>query len=239
MKIYNPFRFLTRLEWAIWLGSVAVVVASFLIGGGGRVLSLIASLIGVTALIFIARGDVTGQILCIVFSILYAIVSFEQRYYGEMITYACMSLPASAASVVSWLKHPYATEDHSEVRMVRMPKTAYLWAFLWTALVSGVFYWILRWLGNAALFTSTVSVATSFMAAYLLFRRSPYYALAYAANDVVLIVLWCIAAVKDLSALSMVACFAAFLLNDIYGFLNWLRVRSRQDRAEARENVEG
>ena len=227
MKIYNPFRFLSRFEWLLWCCSMAVVMASFLLGGHGGVLSLIASLIGVTALIFIAKGDVTGQFLCIIFSLLYAIVSWEQRYYGEMITYLCMSLPASAASVISWLKHPYAT-DRSEVKMERLCTKDRVWMVVLTALVTFGFYWILRALGNAALLTSTISVATSFLAAYLLFRRSPYYALAYAANDVVLIVLWCIAVVHDRTALSMVACFVMFLFNDLYGFFNWVRVRKRQ-----------
>ena len=43
-----------------------------------------------------------------------------------------------------------------------------------------------------------------------------------------LIVLWCVAAAKDLSSLSMVACFLMFLLNDLYGFFNWLRLRKNQ-----------
>ena len=233
MKLYNPFRFLTWFEWGLLSLSLAVVTLSFFLGGGENALSLIASLIGVVALIFVAKGDVTGQALCIVFSIFYAIVSWEQRYYGEMITYLCMSAPASLMSVISWLKNPYA-EDRCEVKMERLGKGAWALTLLLTALVTFVFYFILKLLGNAALPTSTLSVTTSFLAAFLLWRRSPYYALAYAANDVVLIVLWCIAAANDPSAWAMVACFAMFLCNDFYGFYNWLRVRKRQDRGEGR-----
>ena len=227
MKIYNPFRFLTKFEWALWILSACVVTASFLIGGRGGVLSLVASLLGVTALIFVAKGDVTGQLLTVVFSILYAIVSWEQRYYGEMITYLFMSAPIALFSVISWLRHPYAT-DHAEVRMTRLGKRDVAISIALAAVVTLAFYWILRALGNAVLSVSTLSVTTSFLAAYLLFRRSPWYALAYAANDVVLIVLWCVAAAKDLSSLSMVACFLMFLLNDLYGFFNWLRLRKNQ-----------
>lgn len=229
MKFYNPFRFLSRFEWGLLSLSLAVVTASFFLGGGENALSLIASLIGVVALIFVAKGDVSGQVLCIIFSVFYAIVSWEQRYYGEMITYLCMSAPASLASVISWLKHPYA-EDRCEVRMVRLGAGAWILTAGLTALVTLVFYWILRLLGTAALPTSTLSVATSFLASFLLWRRSPFYALGYAANDVVLIVLWCIAAVGDPSAWAMVVCFAMFLCNDLYGFYNWLRVRRRQSR---------
>lgn len=228
MKLYNPFRFLTRFEWCLWLASLTVVTLSFFSGGGEGYLSLVASLLGVTALIFVAKGDVTGQALTVVFSLLYAIVAFQQRYYGEMITYLCMSAPIAAFSVVSWLRHPFAS-DRFEVRMTRLRGRDIAAAFSFAALVTLIFFFVLRALGNAELLVSTLSVSTSFLASYLLFLRSPWYALAYAANDVVLIVLWILAARTDLSYLSMVACFAMFLCNDLYGFFNWCRLRRRQD----------
>ncbi|MBQ7347124.1 MAG: nicotinamide mononucleotide transporter [Clostridia bacterium] len=231
MKIHNPFRHLTKFEWSLWGVSLAVVTVSFFVGGSGGLLSLCASLLGVTALIFVAKGDVTGQFLSVLFAVLYAIVSWEQRYYGEMITYLCMSAPAAVFSIVSWLRHPYG-KDHSEVRIARMTVGKTFLLFGATALVTLVFYWILKWLGNAELIVSTLSVTTSFLAASLLFLRSPYYALAYTANDVVLIVLWVVASFQDLSYLSMVACFLMFLFNDLYGFFNWLRMRKKQNKEE-------
>jgi nicotinamide riboside transporter PnuC len=94
--------------------------------------------------------------------------------------------------------------------------------------VTTVFYFILGALGTARLLFSTLSVTTSFIAAWLTMLRSPLYAVGYAANDLVLIVLWVIAAVKDPSSLPMVACFLAFFLNDSYGFINWRRMERRQ-----------
>ena len=75
---------------------------------------------------------------------------------------------------------------------------------------------------------STVSIATRFLAVYLTFRRSPYFALAYAANDVVLIVLWTLAALEDISYISVIICFAMFLVNDLYGYISWKRMEKRQ-----------
>lgn len=57
---------------------------------------------------------------------------------------------------------------------------------------------------------------------------STYYAVAYAANDIVLIVLWVLASMKDVKYVSVVVCFAAFLLNYIYGFVSWRRMEKRQ-----------
>ena len=104
--------------------------------------------------------------------------------------------------------------------------------FAVASVVTVAFYFILRTFGTANLIPSTISVITSFVAAYLTMRRSPCYALGYAANDVVLIVLWVLASIDDISYISMVICFITFLVNDMYGFINWRRMLKRQSLEE-------
>ena len=99
---------------------------------------------------------------------------------------------------------------------------------LLVAAVTAVFYFILAYFHTANLAPSTVSVTTSFLAVYLTFRRSPWFALAYAANDLVLIVLWTLASAEDIRYISVVVCFAAFFANDIYGYISWQRMKLRQ-----------
>jgi len=94
--------------------------------------------------------------------------------------------------------------------------------------VTTVFFYILDYFNTANIVPSTISVTTSFLAVYLTFRRSPTFALAYAANDIVLIVLWVIASIYDTKYISVVVCFIAFLINDIYGYISWQRMKHRQ-----------
>lgn len=104
--------------------------------------------------------------------------------------------------------------------------------FALTAGVTTVFYRILDVLGTANLIFSTLSVTTSFLAVYLTFRRSAYFALAYAVNDTILIVLWTMASLSEPSYLSVMICFAAFFINDIYGYISWRKMWLRQQGAE-------
>jgi len=226
MKIKNPFSDLTKFELALWFTSVMSITVSFLMSGNKDWLTVTSSLIGVTALIFIAKGYVIGQILLIVFSVFYGIVSFFFSYYGEMITYLGMSAPAAVAAVISWMKHPY--KDTKEVEISRLTKKQLIIGILSTVAVTAVFYFILGALNNASLAVSTLSVTTSFIAAYLTYYRSPYYAIGYAANDLVLIVLWIIATLESISYLPMVICFIMFFANDIYGFISWKKMQKRQ-----------
>lgn len=227
----NAIKSLSRFELLLWLSSVAVVIISFFLSPSGDILSLIASVIGVTALIFVAKGYVVGQLLCIAFAVFYGIISLYFRYYGEMITYLGMSAPIAIAATVSWMKNPYNKTAEVTVNKIKIKHMAFLIAAC--LLVTAAFYFILKALGTANLFFSTVSVATSFFAASLTYLRSPYYAIAYALNDVVLIVLWVLASMKDISYLPMVACFITFLANDLYGFFNWRRIQKRQMKENA------
>ena len=180
-------------------------------------------------MIFNAKGNPIGQFLTIIFSILYGIISYGFSYYGEMITYLGMSMPMAIFAFISWLKNPY-NNDKTEVKVNKLSKKEIVFMFVLTAFVTIVFYYILKHFNTANLIPSTFSVTTSFLAVYLTFRRSTYCALAYAMNDLVLIVLWVLASIKEISYLSVVICFAVFFVNDMYGFINWKRIEKKQSK---------
>lgn len=227
MKQYlASFKTLTKFEKGLWLVSLAVVLLSYLLSGTGDLLNLTASLIGVTALIFVAKGHVLGQLLTILFSIFYGVISFFFSYYGEMITYLFMTAPMAIVAAVEWMKNPY--KNSHEVKVHHVTKRQLLLMTLLAVLVTILFYFILKALDTTNLVFSTISITTSFVASFLTFLRSPYYAIGYSANDIVLIVLWILASMENTSYLPMAACFVMFLFNDLYGFYNWRRMQKRQ-----------
>ncbi len=222
------FSYFSLLEKLLWASSVAVIVASFFIAPNSDLLSFIASLIGVTSLILCAKGHPVGQMLTVVFSVLYGIISYRFHYYGEMVTYLGMTLPMATLAVISWLRHPFE-KGKAEIKIeTHLSRRVILWMVILSAAVTSGLYFILKAFGTTNLFFSTLSVTTSFLAVYLCFFRSFYYPLAYAANDVVLIVLWVLASIEDIRYLSVVICFVAFLINDFYAFYNWCRMAKKQ-----------
>lgn len=224
--IKESFGRLTRFEWGLWITSMVVVVGSFLLAPDGDILNLSTSLIGVTALIFLAKGMLLGQILSIVFSVFYGVVAFMFEYWGEVITYCLMTLPMSVVSLVEWSRNPYGNGE--EVAVARLRVRDVVFVALASVAVTTLFFFILRALQTPNLVISTISVTTSFVAVSLTALRSPYYALGYALNDVVLIVLWVMATIQNSAYAPMIACFVMFLANDLYGFVSWRKMAKRQ-----------
>ncbi len=229
MEMVIMKKYFTRTELCLWLSSAAVIVAAFLLWDGEGFLTLAASLIGVSAIIMNAKGNPIGQVLMVVFSLLYGIISYSFAYYGEMLTYLGMTMPMSVFALVSWLKNPYKGKK-SQVRINRSLKKKDCIVMTASALaVTAVFYFVLEAFDTANIVPSTISVTTSFVAVYLTYKRSPYFSLGYAANDVVLIALWTLASLESPRYIAVTVCFVAFLANDIYGFFNWRRLGKKQE----------
>lgn len=230
-KLRNPFKNLNTFEWILWAFSLAAIIASFFAVGSTDYANLAASLLGVTALIFAAKGDAFGMIIMLVFSLTYSFVSFSFGYYGEMIIYLCMQLPCCTVSLISWLRHP-SDKGTAEVEVGSF-KRKYLAVLIpLTAAVVTAFYFVLRAFNTVNLVVSTVSVATSFVALFLMTLRIPAYALAFILNDIVLVVLWSLACVQDIGYISLAVSFGIFLINDTYTFICWTKRKRRAQKAE-------
>ena len=216
----NPIKTLTKREWSIWLGSIIIVLISNLATKDFDLLTLVAALTGVTSLIFAAKGNVWGQVLMILFSILYGIISFRFRYWGKMLTYLGMTLPMAVWSTITWIKNP-SENNGNEVQIQSLSKKHIVALCISGIIVTAVYYYILKSFNTPNIIFSTISIITSFIAASLTMLRSSYYAVWYAVNDVVLIILWVLASLKDPAYIPVVVNFSIFFMNDMYGFMSW------------------
>ena len=236
MKIRNPFKGFTIFEWCLWLGSLAAITAAHFGVRSTDYLSFAASLVGVTSLIFAARGDPFAPVLFIAFAVMYAIISYLFGYYGEMIIYLAMQLPVSVASLITWLKNLNA--GGTQVKVGRLTAKKLIIILALDVCITVPFYFLLKYFGTANLIPSTISVATSFAALALMTLRIPQYALAFILNDIVMIVLWSMALSEDIGYISLVVCFSIFLINDTYTFISWMkRRRTAEKTAETTPDI--
>ncbi len=225
----NLFRYFTKFEWCLWCFSVVSVIAAFVLFDRINWVNPLSAIIGVSYIIINAKGNPIGQALGLVFSVAYGFIALGFGYYGEMVTYMGMTAPMAVVALIAWLRHPFR-QNRAEVAVKCISKREMAFAFVLSAAVTILFYFILISLNTANLIPSTISVYTSFLAVYLTARRSEWFSLAYAANDIVLIVLWSLAAFENLSYVSVIVCFVMFFINDIYAFLSWRKMRRMQQR---------
>ncbi len=217
----NPIKSLTKKEWILWMGSLTIVILSNLLSTDIDVLTLVSACVGITSLIFAAKGNVWAQILMVIFSILYGLISWQFRYWGEMITYIGMTMPMAVWSTITWIKNP--SESGQEVAIQKLTRKHVEGIAAAGVIVTAVFYMILKALDTPNILFSTISITTSFLAASLTMLRSSYYALGYASNDIILIIMWVLASIENPAYIPVVVNFIIFFFNDMYGFVSWKR----------------
>ena len=141
VKIKSAINYFSKGELLLWSLSVLFILVSFFAFDRENYMTLSASIIGATSLIFNAKGNPLGQILIVVFSVLYGIISFTFAYYGEMITYLGMTAPMAVFAFVSWIKNPYNGKK-SEVKVNDLKFAEIIFMLLLTAAVTIIFYFI-------------------------------------------------------------------------------------------------
>lgn len=222
-------QYFTKKEWIIWLSSLLLLSIVFLLLPEKNIISYIASLIGATALIFTAKANPFGNILFIVFSILYAYNSFLLAYYGEVFNFLCINTVLSFCSFVSWIKN-LDGYNRQETKINNTNIKSFAVNGLVSVFATLIMYFILKYFGTSNLIMSTFSVATNFMASLLMIQRSKYFSLAYAFNDVVVIFIWLLASFDNVANLTTAIYFFVTLINDIYIYINWKKIEKSQNK---------
>ena len=144
--------YFSKLEITLWCSSIALILISFIAFDRSNYLTLIDSLIGVTSLIFNAKGNPFGQLLMEIFSVLYGIISYTFSYYGEKITYLGMTMPMAAFALIAWLRNPYKG-NRSEVKVNSIRRLEQILMWIATVVITFVFYFILEHFDTANIFT--------------------------------------------------------------------------------------
>lgn len=220
------FENFNKKELTAWVLSLTLIMLSQLLLGNTEWAFMLVSMVGISALIYTAKGHVMGPLIMILFSITYSLISLSFDYYGEAITYGGMTLPMSILALIAWVKHP--SSEKNQVKTAVLTKREWLICGLYSIIVTTILGAVLYLFDTPNLVLSTISVTTSFVAVYLTYKRSQYYAVAYALNDLILIGLWVYASTTHEAYMPLVVCFSLFLIYDIYGYIAWNKMSNKQ-----------
>ena len=217
--------------------SYIVLTLCFVLGTEKNTFSFIVSLVGVSSVMLVAKGLTIAPIVSIIYNILYATLSVTQKYYGETIIYTVIMIPLSIISLVSWVKNKNGGKEE-QVQVNKISKKEYLILSLVIVVVTIGFYFLLKALHTNELIVSTISLVAPVISAYLMLRRSSYYAICFIVSNAVLIVLWGLS-IKTAGAgfLPTICSFVIFTVLDVYGLIHWKQEEKRQNK-ETQENKE-
>ena len=220
LKDWNKSEKILLFGSIILVSLVAIIFKSDL-------LTTICSIEGIITVLLLAKGKNLGQVFGVIITILYSIVSFRNKFYGEVIIYIVLMLPMYIICIISWARHQNKKTNTVDVNKIDS-KECFL-VFITSVVVFIGIYFLLKSFNTNELIVSTISVVASLFAVYLQIRRSRFSFYFYIINDLILIVLWGIPVILgNLLILPMVFNPIINLINDSYGVYNWKRLEKEQ-----------
>jgi|GEM_PF-371453 len=190
--------------------------------------TILETLAGITMLIcalLFAKARPEGYILAFISVILYMIVAYQVSVYGEIIIGLLLIIPLNIYGLIAW----YKNKNQAHVNLVKTPIKEIILLIISQLIMVVGYYFLLKTLNTQFLIISSISIMGSFIATYLVARRSQYGMLAYLVNDIILIILWTMVVIDgNLGALILVLTPILLLFNDIYGTFNWAKLMKKQ-----------
>lgn len=223
MKLFKDW---TNFEKVLLFGSI-IIVGLVGILFKSDLLTISCSIVGIITALLLAKGKNLGQVFGLLITILYSIVSFKNKYYGEVLIYALLMLPMYIIGIITWINHKNEKTNSVEINTINKKE----WVIVSIVFV-GVFiciYYLLKTFNTNELVVSTISVLASLFAVYLQIRRSKYSFSFYMVNDIILMFLWGMPVVRGSYILfPMLLNPTINLINDAYGFYNWKKTEKIQ-----------
>lgn len=190
-------------------------------------LTILTSLCNLLCCVLSAKGKVLASFVGLVCIVLYSVLSFYNRYFGEIIISACVMLPLYIWQICEWMKNRDKKENVVLVNSIKGKE--WLILSISAVVVFVAFYFLLKILNTANLIVSTISIIGNLVGMYLLIRRSKFGFASYLADDVVFFVLWLIPTVQgNLSLLPIVINPLLNIMSDVYGLVNWNKLQIKQ-----------
>ena len=220
----------TKLENSLLFGSI-IIVSLIGIIYKSDLLTMSCSIVGIITALLLAKGKNLGQVFGVLITLLYSVVSFKNKFYGEVIIYIFLMLPMYIVGIISWIKHQNKATNSVEIN--KITNREWIIIFIVSVIIFIAVYFLLKIFNTSEILVSTFSVIASLFAVYLQIRRSRFSFYFYVINDLILIILWGIPVVKgNFLLLPMLFNPIINLINDSYGIINWRNLEKIQKNME-------
>lgn len=210
----------------IWLFVFTFTILGLSLYWQDSLIGIIASLTGIWCVVLVAKGRISNYYVGLINVIAYAYVAWGWKYYGEVMLNIGYYFPAQFVGLYLWNKNKI---NDKEVKVKFMTnKSRVLWSVISIIGVIGYGY-LLKYLGGDLPFVDSLSTTLSVIAMILMIWRYMEQWILWIVVDVASIVLWFVVLLKGGNDISILIMWVAYLVNAIYGLINWIKMYKEQE----------
>ena len=218
-------------EWTwferIWLLLFSIVNVFLYLKWDSGLIGLISAMSGMLCVVLVAKGKISNFVFGIVNTATYAYISYGYGLYGESMLNALFYLPTQFIGLWMWQRHRSVNKVRDEdIEIKRLSVKG--WAMVIASVVVGAYAYmhVLMALDAQQVRIDSVAVVMSVVAQILLTLRYAEQWVLWILVNLLSIVLWVVTLSQSGgSDYTMPVMWTAFLINSIYGWINWLKLQ--------------
>lgn len=229
-KMFNYFN---GFEWFLIL---SMIFANLITGGLSEPIGAICSITGVICVVLVAKGKISNYFFGFVNVALYIFIAYQARLYGEVMLNAIYYLPIQFIGYFTWKRKMSA--ETGTVKAKTMTKKQLFLTIILSAVGIFAYAQLLIVLGGNTPYLDSTSTVLSVIAQLLMLMMFAEQWLLWIIVNIVSVAMWMFPALKgDQAAISMVIMWSAYLINAIYGYINWIKMAKKEKAIENLENL--
>ena len=223
MQLFKEWTWFER----IWLLLFSIVNVFLYLKWDSGLIGLISAMSGMLCVVLVAKGKISNFVFGIVNTATYAYISYGYGLYGESMLNALFYLPTQFIGLWMWQRHRSVNKVRDEdIEIKRLSVKG--WAVVIASVVVGAYAYmhVLMALDAQQVRIDSVAVVMSVVAQILLTLRYAEQWVLWILVNLLSIVLWVVTLSQSGgSDYTMPVMWTAFLINSIYGWINWLKLQ--------------
>lgn len=219
----------TRFEMG-WLAIFTMINLYLFFVWEDSLIGLISSISGMLCVVLVAKGKISNYYFGIVQTATYAYIAYGYGLYGEAMLNGLFYFPIQFIGIYLWsknkTKHGVKGED---VTVKSLTKSGWVTTVVTVTIFTIAYGFFLKYLGGNNVWTDSATNVLSVTAQILMLKRFAEQWLLWIAVNVLSIFLWLSALISQGgNDFSMLVMWSAFLVNSIYGYINWRKLYMKQ-----------
>jgi len=202
-----------------WLFLATTVIVGLSVYWKDSWISFITAVSGVWCVILAGKGKRSSFIFGFINVIFYAVISFEAKYYGEVMLNVLYYLPTNFIGWFAWEK--YMNRQNGEVIKKKLGFKKSCLVYLVTLIAIVIYGFILQKMGGSLPYMDSMSTVVSVVAQILLIKRLTEQWILWIAVDAVTVVMWAVHFAQGGETIATLAMWGVYLINACIMFRRW------------------
>ena len=203
----------------LWLITACGIITGLSLYWGDSLMGIISSVTGVACVVCTGKGKLSAYFFGLINCVLYAIISYEAKLYGETMLNAVYYIPMQFVGFFIWKKN--INQETKEVTKKKMKLPGLLLTI--AAMLAGTIFYglILKGLGDAMPFVDAFTTVSSVVAMIVSIRMYAEQWLIWVAVNLFSVYMWWCDFMNGSNNLATLLMWAVYLVNAVVMLIKW------------------